>query len=200
MTIKDPVSNDLLSTFVDSINVFGCRLSSVKYIYNYLLIRQCFRSGRNCPLMHITVWGYKSLYLTLFYFASNFSYRYINIIWFCSNWLAMSNSCYNPFIYGLLNVSICRCLVYINIIWSCSNWLAMSNSCYNPFIYGLLNVSICRCLVLNALLNLFKLNDFSFPPLSIVLVHFRFKGCKVCYPLPHYIQILIKRTHTKYDP
>ncbi|ELU06581.1 hypothetical protein CAPTEDRAFT_181725 [Capitella teleta] len=30
-------------------------------------------------------------------------YRYINIIWFCSNWLAMSNSCYNPFIYGLLN-------------------------------------------------------------------------------------------------
>jgi len=31
-------------------------------------------------------------------------YKYINIIWFCSNWLAMSNSCYNPFVYGLLNV------------------------------------------------------------------------------------------------
>ncbi|XP_045211373.2 prolactin-releasing peptide receptor-like [Mercenaria mercenaria] len=30
-------------------------------------------------------------------------YKYINIVWFCSNWLAMSNSCYNPFIYGLLN-------------------------------------------------------------------------------------------------
>nr|UXG49835.1 leucokinin receptor [Aplysia californica] len=30
-------------------------------------------------------------------------YTYINIIWFASNWLAMSNSCYNPFIYGLLN-------------------------------------------------------------------------------------------------
>ncbi|XP_059178274.1 substance-P receptor-like [Physella acuta] len=30
-------------------------------------------------------------------------YKYINIIWFTSNWLAMSNSCYNPFIYGLLN-------------------------------------------------------------------------------------------------
>ncbi|KAL5019129.1 hypothetical protein ScPMuIL_004851 [Solemya velum] len=30
-------------------------------------------------------------------------YQYIHIIWFCSNWLAMSNSCYNPFIYGLLN-------------------------------------------------------------------------------------------------
>ncbi|XP_052685205.1 tachykinin-like peptides receptor 99D [Crassostrea angulata] len=27
----------------------------------------------------------------------------IHIIWFCSNWLAMSNSCYNPFVYGLLN-------------------------------------------------------------------------------------------------
>ncbi|XP_060575607.1 neuromedin-K receptor-like, partial [Ruditapes philippinarum] len=30
-------------------------------------------------------------------------YKYIKIVWFCSNWLAMSNSCYNPFIYGLLN-------------------------------------------------------------------------------------------------
>ncbi|KAL4239599.1 7 transmembrane receptor (rhodopsin) [Mactra antiquata] len=30
-------------------------------------------------------------------------YKYINVIWFCCNWLAMSNSCYNPFIYGLLN-------------------------------------------------------------------------------------------------
>ena len=34
------------------------------------------------------------------------SYPYINIIWFCMHWLAMSNSCYNPFIYLLLNVSI----------------------------------------------------------------------------------------------
>ncbi|XP_063446727.1 substance-P receptor-like [Mytilus trossulus] len=33
-------------------------------------------------------------------------YKYINIIWLCSNWLAMSNACYNPFIYGLLNVSV----------------------------------------------------------------------------------------------
>ncbi|KAH6944759.1 hypothetical protein HPB50_004939 [Hyalomma asiaticum] len=28
-------------------------------------------------------------------------YRYINVIWFCSHWLAMSNSCYNPFIYAI---------------------------------------------------------------------------------------------------
>jgi hypothetical protein len=32
-------------------------------------------------------------------------YRYIHIIWFCCDWLAMSNSCYNPFIYGIYNVS-----------------------------------------------------------------------------------------------
>lgn len=38
-------------------------------------------------------------------------YRYINIIWFCSDWLAMSNSCYNPFIYGIYNVSNLR---YVN--------------------------------------------------------------------------------------
>jgi len=30
-------------------------------------------------------------------------YPYINIIWFCCHWLAMSNSCYNPFIYLLCN-------------------------------------------------------------------------------------------------
>lgn len=30
-------------------------------------------------------------------------YPYINIIWFCCHWLAMSNSCYNPFIYFLCN-------------------------------------------------------------------------------------------------
>ncbi|KAM7305813.1 putative neuropeptide FF receptor [Ixodes scapularis] len=29
------------------------------------------------------------------------TYRYINVIWFCSHWLAMSNSCYNPFIYAI---------------------------------------------------------------------------------------------------
>ncbi|XP_064459163.1 substance-K receptor-like [Ornithodoros turicata] len=28
-------------------------------------------------------------------------YRYINVIWFCCHWLAMSNSCYNPFIYAI---------------------------------------------------------------------------------------------------
>ncbi|GFS33633.1 g_PROTEIN_RECEP_F1_2 domain-containing protein [Trichonephila inaurata madagascariensis] len=30
-------------------------------------------------------------------------YRYINIIWFCCHLLAMSNSCYNPFIYAMYN-------------------------------------------------------------------------------------------------
>ncbi|XP_076662998.1 RYamide receptor isoform X2 [Andrena cerasifolii] len=30
-------------------------------------------------------------------------YKYINYIWFFCDWLAMSNSCYNPFIYGIYN-------------------------------------------------------------------------------------------------
>ncbi|KAH8278300.1 hypothetical protein KR044_010356, partial [Drosophila immigrans] len=30
-------------------------------------------------------------------------YQFISIVWFCSDWLAMSNSCYNPFIYGIYN-------------------------------------------------------------------------------------------------
>ena len=32
-------------------------------------------------------------------------YKYINILWFCAHWLAMSNSCYNPFIYLICHVS-----------------------------------------------------------------------------------------------
>ncbi|XP_035217876.1 tachykinin-like peptides receptor 99D [Stegodyphus dumicola] len=32
-------------------------------------------------------------------------YKYINVIWFSAHWLAMSNSCYNPFIYAIYNVS-----------------------------------------------------------------------------------------------
>ena len=28
-------------------------------------------------------------------------WRYINIMFFCFHWLAMSNSCYNPFIYSI---------------------------------------------------------------------------------------------------
>jgi 7 transmembrane receptor (rhodopsin family) len=32
-------------------------------------------------------------------------YQHINIIYFGCDWLAMSNSCYNPFIYGIYNVS-----------------------------------------------------------------------------------------------
>ncbi|XP_037084533.1 neuromedin-K receptor-like [Pollicipes pollicipes] len=30
-------------------------------------------------------------------------FRYINVIFFCSHWLAMANSCCNPFIYGIYN-------------------------------------------------------------------------------------------------
>ncbi|KAF6205586.1 hypothetical protein GE061_019759 [Apolygus lucorum] len=30
-------------------------------------------------------------------------FRYINILWFGMDWLAMSNSCYNPFIYAIYN-------------------------------------------------------------------------------------------------
>ena len=48
---------------------------------------------------------YGGILLTSCLISLHYSYSYINIIWFCSDWLAMSNSCYNPFIYGLLNVS-----------------------------------------------------------------------------------------------
>ncbi|TMW48066.1 hypothetical protein DOY81_006857 [Sarcophaga bullata] len=43
---------------------------------------------------------YNILYVTI---PELNEYHYISIIWFCCDWLAMSNSCYNPFIYGIYN-------------------------------------------------------------------------------------------------
>ncbi|XP_050681773.1 substance-K receptor-like [Leptidea sinapis] len=37
------------------------------------------------------------------FFPSINEYKYINVIFFCFDWLAMSNSCYNPFIYAIYN-------------------------------------------------------------------------------------------------
>lgn len=38
-------------------------------------------------------------------FFSN-SFEHIAVLWLCANWLAMSNSCHNPFIYGFCSVRI----------------------------------------------------------------------------------------------
>ncbi len=38
------------------------------------------------------------------FFPPIISYHYINIVFFATHWLAMSNSCYNPFIYAIYSV------------------------------------------------------------------------------------------------
>ncbi|XP_016964878.1 RYamide receptor [Drosophila biarmipes] len=43
---------------------------------------------------------YNILYVTI---PEINDYHFISIVWFCCDWLAMSNSCYNPFIYGIYN-------------------------------------------------------------------------------------------------
>ncbi|KAF3428518.1 hypothetical protein E2986_12898 [Frieseomelitta varia] len=49
-------------------------------------------------------WLPLQLYNVFQYFYSEINeYRYIHYIWFFFDWLAMSNSCYNPFIYGIYN-------------------------------------------------------------------------------------------------
>lgn len=53
---------------------------------------------------------YNILYVT---FPEVNEYQFIGIVWFSCDWLAMSNSCYNPFIYGIYNVSYKLC--YINM-------------------------------------------------------------------------------------
>ncbi|WAQ97428.1 NK2R-like protein, partial [Mya arenaria] len=55
-------------------------------------------------LLFVLCWMPLQLYNVISEFNPEINkYKYIQVIWFCSNWLAMSNSCYNPFIYGLLN-------------------------------------------------------------------------------------------------
>ncbi|ALC43134.1 Lkr [Drosophila busckii] len=44
--------------------------------------------------------AYNILYVTI---PEINDYHFISIVWFCCDWLAMSNSCYNPFIYGIYN-------------------------------------------------------------------------------------------------
>ena len=65
---------------------------------------QCNFVKQRCPVVEICrfVTKISPLIVCILYFR----YRYINITWLCCNGLAMSNSCYNPFIYGLFNVSI----------------------------------------------------------------------------------------------
>lgn len=83
----------LLSTGNESISVF---LSWYRILLSFANLYDCFISI--LPIK--CIWS-NTIVLVLFFF----SYENIHIIWFCSNWLAMSNSCYNPFVYGLLNVS-----------------------------------------------------------------------------------------------
>ena len=49
-------------------------------------------------------------------------YKYINIIFFCCHWLAMSNSCYNPIIYGICSVSKTLLLLAIQLNLSRYNY------------------------------------------------------------------------------
>jgi leucokinin receptor len=48
----------------------------------------------------------QAYYLLAVTWPSINEYKHIQIIFLCCDWLAMSNSCYNPFIYGIYNVSI----------------------------------------------------------------------------------------------
>lgn len=77
---------------------------------------------------------------------SLFRYPYINIIWFCFDWFAMSNSCYNPFIYSIYNVSIQKTTIKVKItrqnlrtkrksyLLVRYNWLLGLDSCHFPLV------------------------------------------------------------------
>ena len=47
---------------------------------------------------------WQSYSLTSIVYPAVNQWRYVNIMFFIFHWLAMSNSCYNPFIYGIYSV------------------------------------------------------------------------------------------------
>ena len=68
------------------------------------LCGQYAQSGQHAAMRTVHHRYRSNLLLPLRLWTWRCRYKYINIIWLGANWLAMSNSCYNPFIYGLLNV------------------------------------------------------------------------------------------------
>ena len=49
---------------------------------------------------------WQSYSLTSIVYPAVNEWRYVNIMFFIFHWLAMSNSCYNPFIYGIYSVKV----------------------------------------------------------------------------------------------
>ncbi|KAF0312099.1 Tachykinin-like peptides receptor 99D [Amphibalanus amphitrite] len=55
-------------------------------------------------VMFVICWlPFQLFYVVFSIFPNIGEFRYINVIFFCSHWLAMANSCCNPFIYGIYN-------------------------------------------------------------------------------------------------
>ncbi|XP_037087899.1 probable G-protein coupled receptor 83 [Pollicipes pollicipes] len=55
-------------------------------------------------VLFIICWlPYQLYYVLQSIFPVISQFRYINVIFFCFHWLAMANSCCNPFIYGIYN-------------------------------------------------------------------------------------------------
>ena len=84
--------------------------------------------------------------LNFTYFCSR--YKYINIIFFCCHWLAMSNSCYNPIIYGICSVSKTLSLlaIYLNLSHNKYNYSSHLQNNYfgNQILLGKLPKRICN--------------------------------------------------------
>ncbi|CAG2233738.1 LKR [Mytilus edulis] len=89
------------------------RRKNMKKVVKMLMIVVCLFSFCWLPLQ-----TYNILYV--FWADTMNRFKYINIVWLCSYWLAMSSACYNPFIYGLLNENFKN--EYKVIMKSCCRW------------------------------------------------------------------------------
>ncbi|ETN85283.1 7 transmembrane receptor, partial [Necator americanus] len=75
-------------------NNLNTEISNRKLIYMLMIVVACFS----------LCWFPLESYLLLNEIKPEINgWKYINVLFFCSHWLAMSNSCLNPIIYGLYN-------------------------------------------------------------------------------------------------
>ncbi|RCN45681.1 hypothetical protein ANCCAN_08338 [Ancylostoma caninum] len=76
-------------------NSLNTEISNRKLMYMLMIVVACFS----------LCWFPLETYLLLNEVRPEINgWKYINVLFFCAHWLAMSNSCLNPIIYGLYNV------------------------------------------------------------------------------------------------
>ena len=102
------IKRNFLASLIFTVTTFECQLLNTLLLKQKVLVHTASRAvdllPRRPDRAYVASRIRNMLEVTLKCF-SHFSFRFINIVFFICHWLAMSNSCYNPIIYGVFSVS-----------------------------------------------------------------------------------------------